>query len=233
MNMKNMSMQAFITEFNIFARQLIKKYKIHTDKDKCIPRFHSVDKPDTNAKVNDEILSFISTFYENMDNIHTNYNREMSEDVKLEREIKSLMIDYMEEYLEDNKFFTIKDGKYIINRDKIEYTFSYDENECFESILEDYGDSTYGKIKIPEQVLYYIGYISRYICYTREVTSLFFYRTFGVDTLINEYYVLHTQSEEAVLKELLQRNNLTEDIFDQDKLLKDILRKRYIKEGKF
>lgn len=113
------------------------------------------------------------------------------------------------------------------------YTFSYDENECFESILKDYGDSTYGKIKIPEQVLYYIGYITRYICYTREVTSLFFYRTFGVDTLINEYYVLHTQSEEAVLKELLQRNNLTENIFDQNKLLKDILRKRYIKEGKF
>ena len=45
--------------------------------------------------------------------------------------------------------------------------------------------------------------------------------------------MLHTQSEEAVLKELLQRNNLTEDIFDPDKLLKDILRKRYIKEGKF
>lgn len=108
-------------------------------------------------------------------------------------------------------------------------TFSFDENECFDAILSEYGDSTYGKEKIPEPVLHYIGYITRYICYTREVTSLFFYRTFGIDILIEEYYLLHTQSEEYAIRELLDRKNLSEDIFNQEKQLKEILRAKYIK----
>ena len=107
------------------------------------------------------------------------------------------------------------------------FTFAYNENECFESIITDYGNSTYGKEQLPEKVLHFIGYITRYICYTRKVTSLFFYRTFGVDILIDEYAVLHTQSEEYIIKELLSRKNLTEDIFDLSILLKAKLRKNY------
>ena len=107
------------------------------------------------------------------------------------------------------------------------FTFAYDENECFESIITDYGDSSYGKEQLSEKILHFIGYITRYICYTRNITSLFFYRTFGVDTLIDEYSVFHTQSEEYIIKELLCRKNLTEDIFNTSILLKDKLRKRY------
>lgn len=107
------------------------------------------------------------------------------------------------------------------------YTFSYDELDCFNSILEDYGDSTYGKERLPEKVLHYIGYLTRYICYTREVTSLFIYDTFGINIFIERYEVLHTQSEEYAVRELLEINHLTEDIFDQDKLAKEVLRKKY------
>lgn len=106
------------------------------------------------------------------------------------------------------------------------YTFSLDVDECFNSIKSEFGDSTYGRVKLPEKVLHFIGYISRYICYTREVTSLFFYHTFGVDYLIEKYSVLHTQSEEYVLQELLDVNGLSEDIFDQEKMLKAVLKRR-------
>ena len=107
------------------------------------------------------------------------------------------------------------------------YTFSFDENDCFNELLEEFGDSSYGRSKMNEKILHYVGYITRYICYTREVTSLFVYRTFGLDTLIKQYYVLHTQSEEYAIRVLLENKGLTEDIFDQDKLLKDVFKKRY------
>lgn len=106
------------------------------------------------------------------------------------------------------------------------YTFSLDVDECFAAINSEYGDSTYGEIRISEKVLHFIGYITRYICYTREITSLYFYRTFGLDYLIEKYDVLHTQSEEYILRELLVVNHLTEDIFDQHKVLKEIIKRK-------
>ena len=105
--------------------------------------------------------------------------------------------------------------------------FSFDVDECFSSLLEEYGDSTYGEIKLPEPVLHYIGYITRYICYTREINSMLLFRTFKIDDFIKNYEVWHTQSEEYVIKELLSLHKLDEDYFDLECRLKTILRKQY------
>jgi len=119
-------------------------------------------------------------------------------------------------------------SNYSLNLDYYQYfKTSYDEEECYEDLLEEFGDSTYGRVKLPKKVLHYVGYISRYICYTRNVTSLFFYHHFHVDELIKHYEVYHTQSEEYVIRDLLEIHGFTEDIFDEEKLLKDLLLERY------
>jgi len=49
----------------------------------------------------------------------------------------------------------------------------------------------------------------------------------GLDVIIDNFEVFHTQSEEYVVSELLRINNLNEDVFDQDKMLKQILKSKY------
>ncbi|MCQ2802948.1 MAG: hypothetical protein MJ225_04715 [Bacilli bacterium] len=123
------------------------------------------------------------------------------------------------------RFFMSEFGFYLDMPER--YVFSYDTNECFASLLEEYGDSTYGKVKINANVLYYLGYLTRYICYTREITTRHLYKTFNIYDIIDNYYVFHTQDEEWVIATLLQKYNMTEKDLDEYEILKDLFRKHY------
>lgn len=123
------------------------------------------------------------------------------------------------------RFFYSEFAFYLDEVEKKVYSFDIDE--CFASLKEEYGDSTYGKEKLPEPVLHYIGYLTRYICYTREVNSMLLFRTFKIDDFIKNYEVWHTQSEEYAVKELLNIYNLDESYFDLECRLKTFLRKQY------
>ena len=46
--------------------------------------------------------------------------------------------------------------------------FSLDVNEGISLIVEQYGDSKYGQTKYSKSALFWIGYMYRYISYTRE-----------------------------------------------------------------
>lgn len=50
---------------------------------------------------------------------------------------------------------------------------------AFDALREQYGDKGYGHIKWPEPVMEWIGYFSRYVCYTRQLTSAAFYQIFS------------------------------------------------------
>ncbi len=108
--------------------------------------------------------------------------------------------------------------------------FTYEIEECYSSIIEEYGDSTYGKEKINAKKLYYLGYLTRYICYTRGITSGHLYSVIDIYDIIDNYYVYHTQDEEWVISSLLEKQHLTENDLNEDEVLKKLIRADFQKQ---
>ena len=50
-------------------------------------------------------------------------------------------------------------------------SLSLDAQEAIESIENQFGASTYGKTKFAKSALFWIGYMYRYISYTRQVST--------------------------------------------------------------
>ncbi|MBP5091898.1 MAG: hypothetical protein J6328_05015 [Bacilli bacterium] len=104
---------------------------------------------------------------------------------------------------------------------------SFDLNEAFASIEEQFGKSEYGKLKYDPDALYWLGYITRYIAYTREISSKLLYRLFDVKRIYSLYEAYHTQSEERCIAHLLSLFGYDEKVFDVNERIKGILRKQY------
>lgn len=102
---------------------------------------------------------------------------------------------------------------------------SLDANEAINSINIQFGDSSYGSTKYSKNSLFWIGYIYRYISYTRDQTTSFIMKLFPYKLLNKLYYTYHTQDPEWCISNLLELNNLTEDIFDNNYRLKNIIKR--------
>ena len=100
-------------------------------------------------------------------------------------------------------------------------------NIFFERIDEEFGESNYGEDKYDSNVMYWLGFIYRYICYTRECSTKFIFELIPPSEIKTHYYVYHTQSEEWVVNRILETRDLTEDIFDKNKRLKKRLKEQY------
>lgn len=105
-------------------------------------------------------------------------------------------------------------------------TLSLDENEGINSILEQFGDSNYGKLKYSKNSLFWIGYMYRYISYTREQSTKFIMKIFNYKQMNDVYYSFHTQDPEWCIKGLLEINGLSEKIFDNNYRLKQIIKEK-------
>lgn len=103
--------------------------------------------------------------------------------------------------------------------------FSLDVNEGISLIVEQYGDSKYGQTKYSKSALFWIGYMYRYISYTREEYTTFVMSIFDYKLMNDVYYTFHTQDPEWCIKSLLEIKNLDEDIFDKNKRLKKVILK--------
>lgn len=119
------------------------------------------------------------------------------------------------------RFFYSDHAKQIDKNDLT--SISFDVNEGLESIKQQFGDSQYGKNKYSKSAMFWIGYMYRYISYTRCVTTRFVMRTFSYKQLNDVYYSFHTQDAEWCVNSLLEMNNLDEDYFDCNKRLKQII----------
>lgn len=97
---------------------------------------------------------------------------------------------------------------------------SLDVNEGIESIIEEYGESNYGKIKFSNNSMYWIGYMYRYISYTRNERTEFLMKTFDYDLLNKVYYSFHTQDPEWVVQSLLEIKELDPNYLDKNYRLK-------------
>ena len=103
-------------------------------------------------------------------------------------------------------------------------SLSLDVIEGINSIQQQFGDSSYGKVKFAESSLFWIGYMYRYISYTRMVSTKFVMRLFDYRQMNNVYFTYHTQDPEWCIRSLLEANRVTEDIFDNNLRLKAIIR---------
>ena len=103
-------------------------------------------------------------------------------------------------------------------------SLSLDAQEAIESIENQFGASTYGKTKFAKSALFWIGYMYRYISYTRQVSTKFVMHLFPYQQLNDGYYSFHTQDPEWCVRSLLEMNGKSEDIFDPNKRIETVMR---------
>ncbi len=99
-------------------------------------------------------------------------------------------------------------------------------SEGLEEIEKQFGKSSYGKIKYSTESLFWMGYIYRYISYTRNVETKFIMRLFPPKTMNDVYFAYHTQSPEWCVDSLLELNHITEDVFDCNWRLKQVIQQK-------
>lgn len=104
---------------------------------------------------------------------------------------------------------------------------SFDVDEGIADIIAQFGKTDYGKVKYSANSLFWIGYIYRYISYTREQSTKFVMSLFPYKQLNDVYYVYHTQDPEWCIQNLLELNHLTEDYFDNNFRLKQIIKEKH------
>ncbi|MBR4235396.1 MAG: hypothetical protein IKR85_04955 [Clostridia bacterium] len=95
-----------------------------------------------------------------------------------------------------------------------------DVNEGIESIQNQFGKSDYGRIKYSKSAMFWMGYMYRYLSYTRGVTTKFAMKLFPYKQLNNVYYSFHTQDPEWCVQSLLEMNGRSENVFDNNLRLK-------------
>ncbi|MGM9764207.1 MAG: hypothetical protein ACI3ZQ_09335 [Candidatus Cryptobacteroides sp.] len=98
-----------------------------------------------------------------------------------------------------------------------------DVNEGIDSINNQFGESDYGKVKYSKSAMFWIGYMYRYLSYTRGVSTKFVMRLFPYRQLNDVYYSFHTQDPEWCVHSLLEMNDQSEDVFDNNLRLKAVI----------
>ncbi len=105
-------------------------------------------------------------------------------------------------------------------------SLSLDVNEGIHSIQNQFGESDYGKTIYSKSALFWIGYMYRYISYTRDVTTKFVMNLFSYKQLNDVYFSFHTQDPEWCVQNLLEMNGRNEDIFNNNLRLKAVISAR-------
>ena len=103
---------------------------------------------------------------------------------------------------------------------------SLDVNDGINSILEQFGNTEYGKEKYSGSSMFWMGYMYRYISYTREIRTRFLMELLDYRQMNDVYYSFHTQDPEWCIQSLLEINHLTESVFDNNYRLKKIIREK-------
>ncbi len=78
--------------------------------------------------------------------------------------------------------------------------------------------------------LYWLEYLTRYICYTRNINSILLYKLFDVKQIYSLYNSYPTQNEEWCLSRLLCQYGYTEDDLDINKRLKRAIQRHRNKD---
>ena len=134
------------------------------------------------------------------------YDLECSSDVFLRRFLHSLLVKKL-----DRNISAIID---------LDARFGIDEIE------EQYGKSSYGTNKYGKETLFWMGYLYRYMSYTRDIETKLLFKFFPPKKVSELYYVYHTQDMEWCIENLLELFMLDENVFDRNYRLKQVMKRR-------
>ncbi len=105
--------------------------------------------------------------------------------------------------------------------------------EAFEIIEKEFGKTSYGKVKYNEEVLFWIGYLYRYMAYTYNLSSKSVYKIIKPKEINKRYYIYHTFDCSQAIERILEEKNISFDKEKQnERLLKMMRRIKYEKEVK-
>jgi len=96
--------------------------------------------------------------------------------------------------------------------------------EIINEIDEEYGKTSYGKVKYEKEVMFWIGYIYRYFAYTYDLSSKYVYKLIKPKELNELYYVYHTFDPSVAIERILEEKKLSFEIDNQNKRLLKMLR---------
>ena len=82
-----------------------------------------------------------------------------------------------------------KNSYYALN--SASYNILIDTEYAFEELDKQYGKCEYGNKKFNADAMFWLGYIYRYIAYTREISTKKTFNLIGPKELIQYYYVYH------------------------------------------
>ena len=71
-------------------------------------------------------------------------------------------------------------------------------------INEEFGESSYGKIRYSGEELYWIGYLYRYWAYSRKESSKRIYRQAQAKTMKRDYLAFHTFDPDVAIDDLIE-----------------------------
>lgn len=91
---------------------------------------------------------------------------------------------------------------------------SGDTQDCFRSIEEQYGPSSYGKFKYDEDAMYWLGYTSRALSYLLNINTNHLNSVFPLTELIERYEGLKDLTYEEIVDNLLKEKGLLKEDFD-------------------
>ena len=94
-----------------------------------------------------------------------------------------------------------------------------------EEINLEFGETSFGHTKFDEKAMYWVGWFTRYLSYTREISTNIVFKYFPYEKLISLYPTFHTQGEEWCFESLMDLYHLPYDYFDKNNRLKEAIRK--------
>lgn len=104
-------------------------------------------------------------------------------------------------------------------------------NNVYERLDEEFGKTDYGKVKYSSEVLYWIGYLYRYMAYTYDLSSKQVYKIIKPKELNELYYVYHTFDCSQAIERILEQKGISFDLDQQNlRLLKMLRKRKYEKE---
>ncbi len=112
-----------------------------------------------------------------------------------------------------------------------DYSFlvmALDINDCFYEIENEYGSSSYGKIKYSKNEMFWIGYIYRALSIIYKLPSREVFKLFNSKEIVTYYNIYHTFDIEQAAERMME--NINYHIPDLDKDAYKLLKKLMIRE---
>ena len=101
----------------------------------------------------------------------------------------------------------------------------YTIDEALDSIEKEGGKTEYGSVKYDNDAMFWMGYMYRYIAFTRETATNLLFDLFSPELLNKAYEAFHTQDVEWCVRSLLEMKGFCENIFDPNWRLLQAIKK--------